>query len=53
MKPSEVGDVSTLVRHLRNPQKATFFEALAVDSVNEVTEDNTETDSEDSSSGLG
>jgi hypothetical protein len=35
-----------------NRSFATFFEALASDSVNEVAEGNAETDSEDNSSGL-
>lgn len=52
LKPSEMGDVSSLVTYLRNPQDATFFEALAGDLVNEVAENNKDTDSEDNSSDL-
>jgi hypothetical protein len=47
-----MGDVSSLVTYLRNPQDATFFEALAGDLVNEVAENNKDTDSEDNSSDL-
>jgi hypothetical protein len=52
LKPSKLRDVLNLVRYLQNPQNATFFQALASDSVNEVAEGNAETDSEDNSSGL-
>jgi hypothetical protein len=52
LKPSKLCDVLNLVRYLQNPENATFFEALASDSVNEVAEGNAETDSEDNSSGL-
>jgi hypothetical protein len=44
--------VLNLVRYLQNPQNATFFEALATDSVSEVAEGNAEPDSEDNSSGF-
>jgi hypothetical protein len=52
LKPSNLRDVLNLVRYLRNPQNATFFEALASDSINEVAEGNAEPESEDYSSGL-
>jgi hypothetical protein len=52
LKPSKLYDVLNLIRYLQNPQNATFFEALASDSVNEVAEGSADTDSEDNSSGL-
>jgi hypothetical protein len=52
LKPSKACDVLDPVQYLQNPQNATFFQALAVDSFNGVVADNIGTDSQDNSSGV-